>query len=162
MGSSGSKPYKVVQEKEIENAPLSVPLKSLNLFSNQSANNILKIVNQKNEKGTGFFCLIPFPDKLHPLSTLITNNHVLDKNDIAIGKTIKLSSEKRDYQILIDNKRRCYTSEVYDITIIEIKIEDKIDINKFLEIDDDIFNNNAYEIFGKSSIYIMHYPSGQN
>ena len=48
MGSSGSKPYKVVQEKEIENAPLSVPLKSLNLISNQSANNILKIVNQKN------------------------------------------------------------------------------------------------------------------
>ena len=41
MGSSGSKPYKVVQEKEIENSPLSEPLKSLNLISNQSANNIL-------------------------------------------------------------------------------------------------------------------------
>ena len=103
-----------------QNVPNSVPLESLQLIFNQSSNSILKIVNQNNEKGTGFFCLIPFPDKLHPLSTLITNNHVLDKNDIELGKTIKFSSEKKDYQIKINDQRKCYTNEDYDTTIIEI------------------------------------------
>ena len=156
----GSQPY-FIPEKEIKNAPISIPLKSFPLITNQSENNILKIVNKNNEKGTGFFCLIPFPDKLHPLSTLITNNHVLDENDIEIGNTLKFSSENTAYQILIDNERKCYTNEDYDTTIIEIKNEDKnVNTNKFLEIDDDIFNNNANEIFRKASIYIMHYPSG--
>ena len=85
---------------------------------------------------------------------------MLDKDDIKIGKIIKFSSEKHDYQIKIDEQRKCYTSEEYDTTIIEIKKEDGININKFLEIDEDIFNDNANEIFSKSSIYIMHYPNG--
>ena len=131
-----SNPYSYQPEKKIINAPSSVPSKSLNLISGQSKNSILKIINQKNETGTGFFCLIPFPDKLHPLPTLITNNHVLNKSDIEIGKTIKFSSEEKEYQILIDNHRRCYTNEKeYDTTIIEIKNEDAININKFLEIE---------------------------
>ena len=153
-------PYKYKKEKLVKDVPISVPYRSLNLISNQSENNVLKITNQNDEKGTGFFCLIPFPDKFNQLLTLITNNHVLDKDDIKIGKIIKFSSEKHDYQIKIDEQRKCYTSEEYDTTIIEIKKEDGININKFLEIDEDIFNDNANEIFSKSSIYIMHYPNG--
>ena len=155
-----SKPYKYKKQKLVKAVPISVPYRSLNLISNQSENNVLKITNENDEKGTGFFCLIPFPDKFNQLLTLITNNHVLDKDDIKIGKIIKFSSEKQDYQIKIDEQRKCYTSEEYDTTIIEIKKEDGININKFLEIDEDIFNDNANEIFSKSSIYIMHYPNG--
>ena len=157
----GSNPYNYFPEKTIINAPSSVPLKSLNLITEQSKNNILKIINQKKEVGTGFFCLIPLPDKLHPLPTLITNNHVLKESDIEIGKTIKFSSEEKEYQIEIDNHRRCYTNkEEYDTTIIEMKLEDGINLNKFLEIDEDIFDTDAKEIFSKKSVYIMHYPHG--
>ena len=92
MGLMGYNPYSYHQEKIIKNAPSSVPIKALNLIVEQSKNNILKIINQKEEVGTGFFCLIPFPDKMHLLPTLITNNHVLNESDIEIGKTIKFSS----------------------------------------------------------------------
>ena len=32
--------------------------------------------------GTGFFSLIPFPDKTMQLRTLMTNSHILKKRDI--------------------------------------------------------------------------------
>ena len=156
-----SNPYSYHQEKTIKNAPSSVPIKALNLIVEQSKNNIVKIINQKEEVGTGFFCLIPFPDKMHLLPTLITNNHVLNERDIEIEKIIKFSSEEKEYQIEIDNHRRCYTNEEeYDTTIIEIKPEDGIKLNKFLEIDEEIFNIKANEIFEKSSVYVIHYPNG--
>ena len=92
---------------------------------------------------------------MHPLPTLITNNHVLNQDDIKVGKIIKFSSEEKDYQLRIDNQRRCYTNKKeYDTTIIEIKPEDGIKLNKFLEIDEEIFNIKANEIFEKSSVYI--------
>ena len=161
MGLMGYNPYGYNPEKKIRNAPSSVPLKALNFIIEQSKNNILKIINQKEEVGTGFFCLIPFPDKLHLLPTLITNNHVLNKTDIETKKTIKFSSEEKEYQIKIDNHRRCYTNkEEYDTTIIEMKLEDGINLNKFLEIDEDIFDINAKEIFSEKTVYIMHYPNG--
>ena len=155
----GSSPYKYIEEKLIPNAPPSLPVNALIMISNQSKNNIFKIESQ-NTKGTGFFCLIPFPDKLHLLPTLMTNNHVLKKNDIANGKTIKFSSDEYNYQIEIDKHRKCYTNDIYDITIIEMKTNDGININNFLEIDEDIFKNNSNQIFSKSSVYIMHYPNG--
>ena len=55
-----SNPYSYEPEKKIMNAPSSMPSKALNLISEQSKNNILKIINQKNETGTGFFCEIIF------------------------------------------------------------------------------------------------------
>ena len=162
MGLMGYNPYGYNPEKKIRNAPSSVPLKALNFIIEQSKNNILKIINQKEEVGTGFFCLIPFPDKLNLLPTLITNNHVLNESDIEIGKIIKFSSEEKEYQIEIDNHRRCYTNkEEYDTTIIEMKLEDGINSNKFLEVDEDMFDINTKEIFTKKTVYIMHYPNGQ-
>ena len=155
----GCSSHKVIEEKLIPNAPPSIPANGLILISEQSKNCIFKIVN-KNAIGTAFLCLIPFPDKLHPLPTLITNNHVLTENDIKIGKIIEFSSNEHNYQIKIDNNRKCYTNKKFDITIIEIKKVDGISINKILEIDEDIFNNNAFQKFANSSVYIMHYPNG--
>ena len=158
----GSNPIRYKEEQLIKPSPSPLPLKALNLIGEQSKNNILKIINQKEGYGTGFFCLIPFPDKLHPLPTLITNNHVLNESDIEIEKIIKFSSEEKEYQILIDNQRKCYTNKKeYDTTIIEIKPDDGINSNKFLELDEEIFNINAKEIFSNSSVYIMHYPNGK-
>ena len=161
MGASSSKCF---PEKYIPNAPSSVPAKGLTMIGKQSQVSILKIENEKKEKGTGFFCLIPFPDKINLLPTLITNYHVLDKDNIEVGKKIKFSSEEKNYEIIIDKERRCYTDKDYDTTIIEIKKNDRIDLNIFLEVDSDIFENNASEIFGNKknqSLYIIHYPFGK-
>ena len=118
--------------------------------------------------GTGFFCVIPFPDLNNLLPVLITNNHVLNKKDIEIGKEIIFTTndEKNFYYILIDKERKVYTNEEsYDITIIEIMEKDtNILENIFLEIDDQIFNSNidSYnEIYNQKSIYLLHYPNGQ-
>ena len=67
----------------------------------------------------------------------MTNNHVLDENDIQPGQTITFSinNDYKYYNILLDNNRKTYTDKSYDITIIEIKKEDNIDGNSFFELD---------------------------
>ena len=82
----GCTAYNYIPEKAILNAPSSIPIDDLNLIGNKSKNNIVKIINQKNETGTGFFCLIHFPNKFNRLPALITNNHVLSENEIEVGK----------------------------------------------------------------------------
>jgi hypothetical protein len=51
---------------------------------------VCKINVNDNLFGTGFFCKIPFPDNNNLLPFLITNNHVLNENDIENNKTINL------------------------------------------------------------------------
>ena len=111
--------------------------------------------------GTGFLCLIPFPTKLNLLPTLITNNHVLSEEDIAINQKIEYSfnNDTEFNSIIIDADRRKYTNIEYDITIIEIKVDkDKININSFLELDEEIYEENPNERYKQKSIYILHYP----
>lgn len=48
-----------------------------------SNNNVFRIKN-----GTGFLCLIPFPDKLKRITILFTCNHVLSEEDIKSGKKL--------------------------------------------------------------------------
>ena len=56
----------------------------------QLQNNICKIYSDSGN-GTGFFCKIPYPDQFKLLPVLITNNHVLNEEDIKLFKTIKLT-----------------------------------------------------------------------
>ena len=73
----------------------------------------------------------------------MTNHHILRESDIEIGKNINFSinNEEKAFKLVIDSKRKVYTNEVYDITIIEIKKEDGIKDDSFLEIDDLIFKD---------------------
>ena len=93
---------------------------------------------------------------------MMTNNHVLDVNAIKPDKTVKFSinNDNKYYKILIDKSRRTYTNEFYDVTIIEIKEEDKINEISFFELDKQIFKENSDEIFRSSQIYLLHYPEG--
>jgi hypothetical protein len=98
-------------------------------------------------KGTyirGFFCKIPFQNNLLPV--LITNNHILDKEDIKLGKitNFTLYNNKEIRVIKINESRKRITREELDITIIEIK-SDEDKINNFLEIEEDV--NKDKEIF---------------
>ena len=67
----------------------------------------------------------------------MTNNHVLKSDDIQQDKTIKFSinDDKSFYNILIDKTRKTYTDVSYDVTIIEIREDDKIEENSFFELE---------------------------
>jgi len=150
-----------IKEVSIDNQPHPVDLDGTDLILSQMKNCICKIVNDDGRKGTGFFCKIPFPNKSNLLKVLITNNHVLNENDIKNGKIIKLimynKEQNIEKDIIIDNSRKRFTilniDEGIDITILEIKpIKDKID--EYLEIDDKILEAECV----RKSIYMLHYP----
>ena len=125
---------------------------------------VCKIHNGK-KKGTGFFIKIPYNNNL--MTVLITNNHVLGEDKIAIDEniTVSLNNDEKTVNIEIDDKRRRYTNEILDVTIIEVKEDDEIE--NFLTLDKKLINiiksdknekldylNNFYE---NESIYILKY-----
>ena len=64
--------------------PISVPIEGVETILYQLKNCICKIFQDNGKKATGFFCNIPYRDKTIPF--LLTNNHVLNKNDIGEKK----------------------------------------------------------------------------
>lgn len=69
-------------EKNLKDYPKSFPISTLKIIENQSKNSICKIDLKPKGSATGFLCKIPFPTSYNLLPVLITNNHVLNKNDI--------------------------------------------------------------------------------
>ena len=152
------------KEIDLEDHSNPISLEQMEHIIKQMKKSIFKIKCEKGV-GTGFLCLIPFPTKLNLLPTLITNNHVLSENEIAINQKIDYlyNDDKNSNSIIIDENRKKYTNKDYDVTIIEIKPnEDKIDINSFLEVDDGIYEDNINQIYKQKSIYILHYPKSGN
>ena len=152
-----------VEDEKVVNVK-SVSFKELKIINDQKENSVCKVIKGNKPCGTGFLCIIPFPNKLKPLPVLFTCNHVLSDEDIKIGKEIKLIfNDKNKKTLLIDESRRIYTSKENDITIIEIKESDDFNINKILELDYDIYNEpNLNDLFSNESVYIIHYPDGRN
>ena len=66
-----------VKEKSIINSPEPISLKGIEKIIEQMKNNSICRIN---DKGTGFFVKIPYKSKLLPV--LITNNHVINFEDI--------------------------------------------------------------------------------
>ena len=149
-----------IKESLIEDQPIPVDIEGTKLILFQMENCICKIIKDNGTKGTGFFCKIPFPDKNNLLNVLITNNHILNENDIENNKIIKLimhnKNQKIEKRIKIDDSRKKYTKIGDDITIIEIK-PNKDDINYFLEIDDEILELE----YKRKSIYTLHCPENK-
>ena len=147
-----------IPEKKIEDQINAIPLNE----SYKLAKKICKI-KCENGIGTGFFCdiIIDEWDHLLRVRTFITNRHVLNEDDIKPGKKIKfsLNDEEYNYEIEIDNERKKYSSKKYDVTIIEIKKEDNIKSDSFLEIDDNLYNTDCN--YKNTSIYLLHYPKGK-
>lgn len=153
-----------IKEKAIKGHSKAKTLEAMKISLEQMENSICKIKCSDGGYGTGFFINII---NIHnwnslPLKALITNNHVLKENDILPGKKIffSLYNDKHKLEILIDESRKIYTSEKYDISIIELKQNDGIKADAFLEIDRKVWKDNPIEIFKKMSIYLLHYPNG--
>ena len=93
---------------------------------------------------------------------LITTNTLLGKDDLTLGKKISLKFNEKDIEITIDSERITFINEKNNIIIIEIKATDNIDFKSILEIDNDIFNDEAYNAFIHKNIYIISYRSTSN
>ncbi len=113
------------KELKISRRAEYISFDKISIIMKQKENNVFKILKENNSSGTGFLCLIPYPDKLNQLPVLITCNHILGSSDIKYGKEIKLSFNNNITKTLvIDESRIVYTSEEkeFDTTIIEIKV----------------------------------------
>ena len=159
------------KEKYINNiSPNPVSFKGTENILNQMNNCVCRIYNNGN--GTGFFTKIPFKNKLLPV--LITNNHIINQNDIKNNETITfdINNDKQLRTIELNNDRLRYTNEKLDATIIEIKEnKDKLN-NEYLELDNNIINyfesneneepNYLNDIYSNESIYIINYPKDKD
>ena len=155
----------IIKEINPKNYCDSIFTEALPIIMEQAKTSVCKIITKKGETGTGFLCKIPFPDSFTLLPVLITCYHVLEKKDIIEGNTIELNFNNEEKKIILtmDKSRRFFVNdEKYDITIIEIKHNDGIDMNNFLDVDDYLYkNDNLNNIYSnKNNIYLIHYPNG--
>ena len=160
----------IKKEKYISSSPESVSLEGTKEIIEQMKNSVCRIYNNGN--GTGFFTKIPYKTKLLPV--LITNNHIITKDDILNNKVIslRLNNDKITKAIKLDKNRLIYTNEILDVTIIEIKKDEDCFNNKYLELDDEIINyfkfnkkeqpNYIKEIYSNKSIYLIGYPEDRD
>ena len=155
MGSDND----IIKEINIKSFPQPVTINGTEIILNQMKKSICKIYLKGGGKGSGFFCNISYGND--KIKTLITNYHVIDQNYIEKYKEIQFSfnNKKIENNLIIDNNRKTYFSEEYDTTIIEIKNEDQIINNQYLELDNDIFKEKGYLHFEKQSIYNISYPN---
>ena len=109
--------------------------------------------------GTGFFCKIKYEDNLIPV--LMTNFHVIDDKYIKDHKQINIYINNNMKIIEISSDSLIYSSDrnKYDITI--IKLNNDYGIKNYLEIEENIFRDNAEDLFKNESIYILHFPKGE-
>ena len=136
----------IEDEAIIPNTTDYMKFDNLDLIKKQKENSICKILNGHKANGTGFLCLIPYPNKANQLPTLITCNHVINGDE----KEVKLIFNDKKEKVFKLNNRKMYISkrEDKDITIIEIKNEDNFDYNNMLEVDYDILEEkDLNEIF---------------
>ena len=106
--------------------------------------------------GTGFFLYInnenvPFNE------CLMTNNHILDENDLKINNKIYIEYQNKEKIIEINKKRRTFTDKELDYSAIEILKEDNIKL--YFEIEKNI--NNINPLYYKNhDIFVLQYPNG--
>ena len=152
----GARHYR--EEKHI-NGTKPIPRWVSQKIDTQLEQNICKVYVNQNIIGTGFLCKIPYPDEFKLLPVLITNNHVLNQEFYSNNKEFKITfnEDKIIKLINIIPERNFYTSEKYDVTIIEI-LPNEDNIHQFLEFNED----KAIEKEENSlnlNIYVLQYPN---
>ena len=118
-------------------------------------------------KGSGFFCEMDnFPIKY----ALFTNNHILNKANIEIGKKINFecflrkSKFSQSYnaikkEIEITEKRQVFTNKGLDYTCIELFESDGI--IDYFKIDSKLFKNDKNNL-KDNDIFILQFPNGND
>ena len=113
---------------------------------------------------TGFLCklnlgnnfLMPF---LITCFHVINNNYIKNINEHPLLEFSYFSNNQKQKNVInLYIKRLIYQDEESDVTFIEIKEEDNLDIYSFLDMDNSININNPIIINKK--VYLLHYPKG--
>ena len=111
-----------------------------------------------NKAGTGFFCKIKKGEELVPV--LITNYHVIDDNYMKQNKYLKFYINDKSHIIDLNSESKIYSSSnnEYDMMIIRLK---EGQVNNYLDIDENIFEDNSENYYENDSIYILHYANAE-
>ena len=142
----------------------SITFESLAIIMNQMKNCVCAVKSKKGFYGTGFFCKVPIKNYFNIMPILIVDSDILDYKDISLHKTITFiqKGDKFPRTIFIDESRRTFNSIQYNISIIEIKYEDKLDIKAFLEMDTLLYKPNLNEVYKQKPVYLLQYAFGKN
>ena len=145
----------IIPEKKTNG--LKFNLEELEKIKKQMLSGVCKIKNGISN-GTGFFIkIIDKKNNNRKIGALITNAHVLGKNDIGKDEdiiTYELNNKKNYIKGMKDRKR--YIDEILDISIIEIKEKDQIKDEQYLEIED-IENDSLYKTESKQTFLEKKY-----
>lgn len=149
LANNRNEPYVNETRMVHENIPdASISLEKLNAVAAATC----KIFNE-NLTGTGFLVRLPISLNERNLCGLMTNNHVLGKNDIMDGGKLHLKFEypvKREVEIQITPGCFRFTSPLLDVTFVEI---DSINLS-FLETNSTITK--------KQKAFIVQFPKEEN
>ena len=113
----------------------------------QMAHSICKIIKKEGNYEIGFFIYIKCQNKNIPV--LMTEYNIMDKDKDNILNVI-INNESK----IIKLGDALYRNGDCDLTLVEIKLNEKDNI-KFLDIDDNIFNDELESNYDKKPIYII-------
>ena len=114
-------------------------------------NSICQIKGIKEKYGIGFFCSLKCHDKT--IFLLITNYQIINENYLKNFNYIEVLINKEIIRIELKNKY--YMDKNLDLSVIEIK-ENKNEIIKILQLDNDIYEENSKIYLNRESIYIIN------
>ena len=139
-------------KKKIEGSIDPVNIEGTTKILDQLMNCICKI-QIKGTYATGFFC--KFSHKKQAIKVFMTSFHVLNEKDLEENKKLNLSLNDAKETIAIDLsiERKTYFNKDYDIILIELKDGDKI--KDYLELDNNLFQDNSEINYKDKSIYIL-------
>ena len=149
-----------VHEEYVGNIPPITKLQT-KIFMSQLEKYVCKIFQTNGRKATGFLCKIPYPDQFRLLPVLMTCNHIISKKDIINNKYIKITfdDDKIEKMINLKEPRKVFEKKELDTFVIEIKPNiDKI--YEFLDIDENVFDNNYNQKYRNIAAYVLQYPKG--
>ena len=145
--------------------PISLSNDQRKLIYEKVIGSICKIIIDNTQKGYGFFCRLPNRKITNSDSNLIylliTTVSNLSLEFIKTKPYIEISLNEDKYNKIINfsDKRIYYTNEEINLTFIEINPElDDIDIKYFMDIDENIYENNLDDIYKNKNIYIIERP----
>ena len=111
----------------MDNYPESVTKEGTQIIYNQMNDSFYKIQGKDNKFGKGLFCKIIIGNKI--IFVLVTNYKLIDDNYIENNFGFRIKINGKLSFISFGDKRLKYTNKENNLTIIEIKENEKIKIN---------------------------------
>ena len=138
----------------MDNYPESVTKEGTQIIYNQMNDSFYKIQGKDNKFGKGLFCKIIIGNKI--IFVLVTNYKLIDDNYIENNFGFRIKINGKLSFISFGDKRLKYTNKENNLTIIEIKKNEKIKIN-YLELDESLYKEESKIVQNKDTIYILHH-----